>query len=372
MKNEPYDVVVVGAGPAGAAAAVLLARKEHRVALIDAKSHPHSGFCLSWFSAGAATVLRELDVPINPLLDHAIGKVTFHNADFSKSATPTFPQTPGYLALRHEVENALVTTAVDAGVHLFDGAAVTGVQLKESSVLIGLANDEEVAGRLQVLAVGSDSDLLHRAGFARPAATSLGWAVQLDVETPAGARDVAPQVALILGLDQDGSFGICCQCGDRLSVCMNCKGDAKEANEALVSLCQSAHQAGVIPLELWNEPTKRKTFASIGAAALDLDTHVGKHTLLIGQAGGFVAAVSNEGIYPAMWSAKIAADVADAALSSVHSQDELMSFDSNWRIKMADYLRPPNTDSQFLLPLVFSNQPMTDRMGAAFFFGDNI
>jgi len=372
MNNEPYDVVVVGAGPAGAAAAVLLARKEHRVALIDAKSYPHSGPCLSWFSAGAASMLQELGVPIGPLLDHAIGKVTFHNADFTKSATPNFQQTPGYLALRHEVENALVTTAVNAGVRLFDGVAVAGVQLKESSVLVGLADGQEIAGRLQMLAVGRDSDLLHRAGFTRPTAISLGWAVQLDVELPAGARDVSPQVALILGLDEGGSFGTCCLCDDRLSVCMNCKGDEKETNEALVSLCQRAHQAGVIPLELWKEPDKRKTLASIGAAALDLDTHVGKHTLLIGQAGGFVAAVSNEGIYPAMWSAQIAADVADAALSSVHSQDELMSFDSNWRIKMADYLRPPNTDSQFLLPLVFSNQPMTNRMGAAFFFGDNI
>ena len=31
---------------------------------------------------------------------------------------------------------------------------------------------------------------------------------------------------------------------------------------------------------------------------------------------------------------------------------------------------PP--DSQFLIPLIFSNQPMADRMGAAFFSGENI
>jgi flavin-dependent dehydrogenase len=103
-----------------------------------------------------------------------------------------------------------------------------------------------------------------------------------------------------------------------------------------------------------------------------MDTHVGKHTLVIGDAGGFVSAASNEGIYPAMWSAQIAAEVIEAALQSPHSQDELMAFDSKWRMKMADYLRRPNTDSQFLIPLIFSNQPMADRMGAAFFSGENI
>ena len=49
-----------------------------------------------------------------------------------------------------------------------------------------------------------------------------------------------------------------------------------------------------------------------------------------------------------------------------------MAFDSLWRIQMADYLRSPHTDVQFLLPLIFTNQPMADRMGAAFFFGENI
>jgi hypothetical protein len=49
-----------------------------------------------------------------------------------------------------------------------------------------------------------------------------------------------------------------------------------------------------------------------------------------------------------------------------------MQFDTRWRLAMADYLRPPNTDMQFLVPLIFTNQPMADRMAAAFFRGENI
>ncbi|MCH7839235.1 MAG: hypothetical protein IID38_03225 [Planctomycetes bacterium] len=97
-----------------------------------------------------------------------------------------------------------------------------------------------------------------------------------------------------------------------------------------------------------------------------------KHTLLIGDAGGFVSAISNEGIYPAIWSAGIAAEVIHEALDANPSQDVLMTFDSRWRVEMADHLRSPHTDIRFLLPLIFTNQPMADRMGAAFFFGENI
>ena len=106
--------------------------------------------------------------------------------------------------------------------------------------------------------------------------------------------------------------------------------------------------------------------------ALEMESHVGKHALVIGEAGGFASALSIEGLVPGMWSAKIAAEVIEAALRSPRSQDELMTFDTRWRLEMADYLRLPNTDTQFLIPLVFSNPPMADRMAAAFFLGENI
>jgi hypothetical protein len=73
-----------------------------------------------------------------------------------------------------------------------------------------------------------------------------------------------------------------------------------------------------------------------------------------------------------MWSATIAAEVIGEAFDAPSSQDALMTFDSRWRIAMGDYLRPPNTDLPLLLPLIFSNKPMAQRMAAAFFCGENI
>ena len=106
-----------------------------------------------------------------------------------------------------------------------------------------------------------------------------------------------------------------------------------------------------------------------GGAALDMDTHVGKRCLLIGDAGGFAAAFSNETVYPAMRSGWIAAETALRALHAPVLQDELASFSVAWRTDMADYLRMPNTDLSLLVPLVFNNEQMSRRVARAFLLG---
>ena len=197
------------------------------------------------------------------------------------------------------------------------------------------------------------------------------WTAQVDghLESPI---DGEPRVVIVLGMDKLGSFGVCCQSDQRISVSINWLGEQGDAITSLIALCKQAFQHEVLPVDLAAQATRAELVRSPASLALDLDTHVGKHALVFGDAGGFVSAASNEGIFPAMWSAQIASEVLVAALSSPQSQDELMGFDAAWRMKMADYLRSPNTDHQFLLPLIFSNQPMADRMGAAFFSGENI
>jgi len=106
--------------------------------------------------------------------------------------------------------------------------------------------------------------------------------------------------------------------------------------------------------------------------ALEFDSHVGKNTLTIGEAGGFIASSSGDGIYPGVWSARLAVDTLLCAVGSRHTQDELQGFDTLWRSTMGEYLRPPDTDTPFLLPIIFSNRRMADRMAGALWRGENV
>jgi len=324
-------------------------------------------------STKTIAIAQQLGVAKSKLPAIPFSKVTFYDAAFVKQASPKFSGIAGYLINRSKLDNALVGAAKTAGVKIVADANVTDVRVRENGVTVVVKDRQRpFEGRLLMLASGRGSPLIARCGFRRGAVENRLWTGQLDAELPSSFQTPDPHVCVVLGLDRFGGFGLVYLIGDRMSISIHWAGDADAATSAFVNFVRTAHEKEVIPIDLSKMAASVDLVPSPAAAALDMDTHVGKHALLIGDAGGFVSAASNEGIYPAMWSAQIASAVIDSALKSVYSQDELMAYDSKWRLEMADYLRSPNTDTQFLLPLVFSNQSMADRMAAAFFSGDNI
>ena len=239
-------------------------------------------------------------------------------------------------------------------------------------MVIELADGQQQESRLLLLASGRGTELLERVGLVLGSGDTAVWSALVDAPLAADAAPKDPRVGVVLGLDNAGSFGLCCVSPDWMSVSVSMTGKRAEVIPALLHVCHQAFEHKVVPADLSDRARSASVILSPASVALDMDSHVGKNALVIGDAGGFVSAASNEGVYPAMWSAQIAVEVAERALQSTCPQDELMTFDSTWRMQMADYLRSPHTDIQFLLPLIFTNQPMADRMGAAFFHGENI
>jgi flavin-dependent dehydrogenase len=98
---------------------------------------------------------------------------------------------------------------------------------------------------------------------------------------------------------------------------------------------------------------------------------VANRTLLLGPAGGFYSACA-EDIYPNCWSAVFAAEAAKKALKERHVQDALQIYRQKWGATLGDFLRGPQQNLRFLLPLVYRNPMMTARLAEAILLGKSV
>ena len=377
-----YDVLIVGAGPAGAIAATLLAHQSHRVALIDQQKIPMPGPRTIWLGARTRDLLSEIGVALDGVFDNPVETVILHSADLRSRIQAPLDSPPAFLTDGTAVNAGLIKAATTAGVELVPNATITDLKLGESHVELARESGSALQGRMLIGAWGPHSIFSSSVGVVPPSDEAARWAIDIEVDLEAaksaGAKGTSqpvvhcrPTAELILGMEDQG-IGYVLRDTTRLRVAMHARSASADMRARLGQLCVRLREAGVIDSDLGQLVSSATVRRGSACAALEFDSHVGKHALVIGEAGGFVAGMSNEGIYPAMWSAKIAAAVMDEALSADSSQDHLMQFDTRWRTVMADYLRSPQTELHFLLPLIFSKEPMALRMANAFFLGDNI
>ncbi len=375
-ENDPSDtrdVLVVGGGPAGATAAALCAGKGLSVGLIDCRERPRESPDRVWLNAEARKLFEPCGADPDALFGQPLQAVTFHTSDFAKSMRSSLAPSAVHVIDRAVLENALLEAAASAGTSIWAGQSVTALEVLEEHVRLDLADDSQLEARYLIGADGAASGIARQLGLVTP--TDPGWwRAQWDADLTQKSKPKPAQaeldMAIVLGLIEARGFGYVLHQPDHYLIGVAGPGTADEIGEHFELFVSDAEEADLVPRGV--QPTQPVVVPSPAGAAVEMETHVGKRSLLVGSAGGFVSAISDEGIYPGMWSAAIAVDVLVDALGSETGQDVLAEYDTRWRVAMADYLRMPNTDLHFLLPLIFSNQQMADRMAAAFFCGQNI
>jgi flavin-dependent dehydrogenase len=115
---------------------------------------------------------------------------------------------------------------------------------------------------------------------------------------------------------------------------------------------------------------RHQDHAGPAAGALNREG-VGNRTLLFGPAGGFFTACL-EDIYPNCWSATFAVDAVRKALDEPHLQDALRPYREQWGTTLGEYLRGPQQNLRFLLPLVYRNAVMTSRLAESILLGKSV
>jgi len=129
-----------------------------------------------------------------------------------------------------------------------------------------------------------------------------------------------------------------------------------------------AHGVFKTPLEIDDDEVESMDLPFGGALAHE---GVANRTLLVGPIGGFYSA-TGEDVYPGCWSAIHAVDVLKKALKEQFLQDSIQAYRQKWRTTLGDYLRGPQQNLRFLLPLVYRNQVMTNRLAEAILIGKSV
>jgi geranylgeranyl reductase family protein len=165
------DVVVVGAGPAGAAAAITLARADRRVTLVDKARFPRDKICGDGLTAGALRLLEDLGldpgaVPSWQRVDDVVVRgPSGHEVTFP---LPRGRGTYAAVARRADLDAALVDRARAAGVDVLEGHAFRAVAERDDDAVVTVDGAGDITAGFVVAADGMWSPVRKHLGLATP------------------------------------------------------------------------------------------------------------------------------------------------------------------------------------------------------------
>jgi geranylgeranyl reductase family protein len=165
------DVAVVGAGPAGCAAAITLARAGRDVTLVDRATFPRDKCCGDGLTTAALRLLEDLG--LEPAAVPSWTEVAAACVRSPSGRTVRFPLPAGQgqyaaIAPRIELDAALVDQARAVGVKVHDGHRLTGARPDGDRMTLAIDGLGSVEARFAVGADGMWSPLRKALGLATP------------------------------------------------------------------------------------------------------------------------------------------------------------------------------------------------------------
>lgn len=368
-KPERYDVLILGAGPAGAAAACAAAKRGLRAAILEQTKRGSAVFAAEWLHPDAAPMLDSWGIDLSSTRACTIERVRFIDVAARREIEAT-PETGVDVVDTAALLNAMLDAAIGFGVDARFEWRAASIEIEERGVVLTNATGDVLEGRLLIAANGCHSIAIDKI------AGTAGHTRAINAHCVHACSDAAmPEsldcLTLLLESNDMSQFGCVHAARNGTSIGFVANLSKDETAAAFLAAHARWLASGYIPATgVGPEGFSVRPIAR--GLALDRDSQVGKNTLAIGDAGGFVAAISHEGLFPAIRSAELAIETAATAVASPHPQDALMAYDAAWRGELVDHLRMPNADLRFLLPLVFSNARMAAKMAEAVLFGKNI
>jgi menaquinone-9 beta-reductase len=332
---DEADVVVVGAGPGGSAAAYHMARHGLRVLVLEKSEFPREKVCGDGLTPRAVRQLVRMGVDTSPKAgwQHHRGLRVIGGGVRMELDWPELASFPNYglVRTRFDFDDLLAKRATEAGAILRTRVNVVGPVLDNDDRVIGVRAEQgpgkepvEFRAPLTVAADGVSGRLPLALGLAKREDRPIGVAVRRYYHSPARANDEYLESWLELYNRVDGEekllpgYGWIFGLGDgRVNVGLGVLNSSAAFGKTNYRHMLAGWLANT-PAE-WGMREEANADGAILGAALPMGfnrvPHYTRGLMLVGDSGGMVNPFNGEGIAYAMESGELAAEIALQALA---------------------------------------------------------
>ncbi len=300
--SERFDVIVVGAGPAGSTAAFRLATEGASVLVLDRQRFPRDKPC-----GGGVTIrgARLLPFSIDPVVERVVDRINVTMGHNGPRCDVIADAPLILMTQRRRLDHFLIEQAVAAGAEFRDQVRVRRIDVAPDGVLVH-TDTGPVAAAVMVGADGANGVTRAALGAGEPS-----YAVALEGNLPrggAGFDDAGYQEAALLEFATvPGGYGWIFPKDDHCNFGVG--GYLDEGSRLRGHLADLCVAHGVAVEELEHLRGHRLPIRRAGAPVATA------RALLVGDAAGLVDPFSGDGMYEAFLSSKIAAETITDLLS---------------------------------------------------------
>lgn len=294
-----FDLIVVGAGPAGAATACLAARSGMRVALVERKRFPREKVCGEFVSAEGVAVLERLGIALEDAPSIANVRITDPAGRPVASALPH----RGRGLTRSAMDARLVDRAERDGVTLFQPRRVVE-PIVEAGRVVGV--DDDLRAPIVVAADGRRSTIARKLGVpgGDPRRTGSGswFGLKCHLRDVPGALDDNVELHLF----RAGYVGLAQVEAGRSNLCLMTRAAAlRREDKCPEQLLRAARSENPALDAALGDAAIVAGWQAIGPLRFGVREPASHGVLFVGDAAGTIDPFSGEGISNALVAAEL-------------------------------------------------------------------